>query len=338
MEPKSIAFYTAVAISLLAVSSATIFPTLVQVVQATTATTAPADDTAQAEGTQQAADDDTAQAEGTQQAAAEDEPNSSESNDATNNEASSDDGAGSQDQGLALAESPEAISCGTVIRESGDYSLPRSLNCLGRDGIIIVAEGVTLDLNGNTISSEADNSGSEENLMNFAGNSGIVVSNVDDVTIRGEGTITGFDTAIEIIGSSAAVVSGLTIEGNSLGVLLSNAEATEASRNTFSNNDAALVSYTSNGGVMMLNQVMDNEQGFVFENSDGNVVAANNILGNPGNGVYFDQRSNENEVDYNIAVENGVDLNNANGLPPDVNANNFGMHNICNVSEPPGLC
>src|SRR5688500_8991999 len=149
--------------------------------------------------------------------------------------------------------------------------------------------------------------------MNVAGNSGIVVSDVDDVTIRGEGTITGFDTAIEIIGSSDEVVSRFAIEGNALGVLLSNAMVPEACRNMFSNNDAALVSYTSNGGVMMLNQVMDNEQGFVFENSDGNVVAANNILGNPGNGVYFDQRSNENEVDYNIAVENGVDLNNANG-------------------------
>src|SRR5918912_1463794 len=36
MEPKSIAFYTAVAIGMLAVLGATIFPTLVQAVQAAT--------------------------------------------------------------------------------------------------------------------------------------------------------------------------------------------------------------------------------------------------------------------------------------------------------------
>ena len=54
MEPKSIAFYTAVAVSILAVLGATIFPTIGQVVQAQTTTE---QDNADDQGAEDNADD-----------------------------------------------------------------------------------------------------------------------------------------------------------------------------------------------------------------------------------------------------------------------------------------
>jgi hypothetical protein len=44
-------------------------------------------------------------------------------------------------------------------------------------------------------------------------------------------------------------------------------------------------------------------------------------------------------VDYNnILGHNDADINNADGLSPDVNHNVFGEHDNCGTSTPEGLC
>ena len=63
------------------------------------------------------------------------------------------------------------------------------------------------------------------------------------------------------------------------------------------------------------------------------------IYDNGANGVKFDAQSSGNMVDYNnILGHNDADINNADGLSPDVNHNVFGEHDNCGTSTPEGLC
>ena len=63
-----------------------------------------------------------------------------------------------------------------------------------------------------------------------------------------------------------------------------------------------------------------------------------NIIKGSVNGVFVDGQSTLNNVNTNTVVQNtGVDLNNGNGLPTNINHNVF-TDNNCNMSVPGGLC
>ncbi|HJU34824.1 MAG TPA: right-handed parallel beta-helix repeat-containing protein [Nitrososphaera sp.] len=332
MEPKSIAFYTAVAISILAVTSATIFPTLVQIVQA--------EPTAE-ENTAAAADngDNSSQQSAAEPEETDDEATEEDTGDAAEDDDNSDAATGPTNS-LRLAESQQAMACGTVVTEPDtEVSLSNDINCGpgDGDGITVLADNVRILLNGHTISSGASDSDLGDSAPNFAGGSGVVVSGAEGVTISGEGEINGFETGVKFIGSNGGGVSGVSLEDNNVGALISNSQNVELSKNTANDNGAGMIAQSSNGVVIILNQIMANEEGILFQNADDGVVVANNILGNEFNGYQADLRSERNRIDYNIAVQNGVDLSNDN-LPPDVNQNSYGMHNVCNTSSPEGLC
>jgi Periplasmic copper-binding protein (NosD) len=314
MEPKSIAFYTAVAVSILAVLSATTFPTLVQA--------QPTDDDAPADVEDEAINDET---EEENEAATEPEEDPEDN----------DNGAASQS--LGLTPSSGVASCGETIME--DVTLTSDLECGPGDGLTVAASGITINLNGYSISS-SDEAGSEDPSMDFDGSSGILVANVDDVDITGLGEISGFDTAVTVLGSIGVQIADLQLANNGIGVLMSGSEATEISRNTLTNNGIAVISDLSNHGVIAFNQVVANlEQGMLFLGSDINTVAANNMFGNGDNGIYLDILSNENTIDFNTVFGHEVaDLNNANGQPTNVNQNSFGENNNCGTSIPGGLC
>ena len=320
MEPKSIAFYTAVAVSILAVLSATTFPTLVQA--------QPTDDNDPADVEDEAINDET---EEENEAATETE----EENEAATEPEDNDNGAASQS--LGLTPSSGVASCGETIME--DVTLTSDLECGPGDGLTVAASGITINLNGYSISS-SDEAGSEDPSMDFDGSSGILVANVDDVDITGLGEISGFDRGITFMGSSDGHVTDLQIANNGVGVLISSSEATEITRNTLTNNGIAVISDLSNHGVIAFNQVVANlEQGMLLLGSDMNTVAANNMFGNGDNGIYLDILSNENTIDFNTVFGHEVaDLNNANGQPTNVNQNSFGENNNCGISSPGGLC
>ena len=318
MEPKSIAFYTAVAVSILAVLSATTFPTLVQAQQA--------DDDVPAEEENAAINQTEEEDEAVTEPEEKQKSNSANSNDN-----------GAESQSLGLLPSSGVASCGETIME--DVTLTSDLECGPGDGLIVAASGITINLNGYEISS-SDEAGSEDPSMDFDGSSGILVANVDDVDITGLGEISGFDRGITFMGSSGGQVTDLQLANNGIGVLISSSEATEISRNTLTNNGIAVISDLSNHGVIAFNQVVANlEQGMLLLGSDMNTVAANNMFGNGDNGIYLDILSNENTIDFNTVFGHEVaDLNNANGQPTNVNQNSFGENNNCGTSIPGGLC
>jgi parallel beta-helix repeat protein len=328
MEPKSIAFYTAVAVSILAVLSATTFPTLAQAQQA--------DDT---EESQQAAAE-TESAESTTEDPQEemnDEAEPEEEPQEEPKEENSNSAKSAASQSLGLLPSSGVASCGEIVNE--DVTLTSDLECGPGDGLIVGANDITINLNGYSITS-SDEAGSEDPSMNYDGSSGILVPNAQNVAISGLGEVSGFDRGITFMGSSGGQVADIQLANNDIGVLMSGSEGTEVSRNTITNNGIALISDSSNKGVIAFNQVVANlEQGMLVLGSDDNVVAANNMFGNGENGIYLDIMSNGNTIDFNTVFGHEVgDLNNDGGRSTNVNQNSFGENNNCGTSLPGGLC
>jgi parallel beta-helix repeat protein len=332
MEPKSIAFYTAVAVSILAVLSATTFPTLVQA--------QPTDDDVPAEEDNavinQTEEENEAATEPEEENEAATEPEEEPEEKQESNSANSNDNDAAS-QSLGLSPSSGVASCGQIVTE--DVTLTSDLECGPGDGLIVGASGITINLNGYSITS-SDEDGSEDPSMNYDGSSGILVANADDVDISGLGEISGFDEGVTFMGSSGGQVADIQLANNDIGVLMSGSEGTEVSRNTMTNNGIALISDSSNHGAIAFNQVVANlEQGMLFLGSDINVVAANNMFGNGENGIYLDIMSNTNTIDFNTVFGHEVaDLNNDDGRSTNVNQNSFGENNNCGTSTPGGLC
>jgi parallel beta-helix repeat protein len=407
MEPKSIAFYTAVAISILAVLSATTFPVVAQT-QETTDEQESQEQPAQEDSTNENNEDNN-------QAVTQSDSNNQQQTDGEDGNSATSNGngaAGSASERLGLQPNSGIASCGQVITQ--DVTLTSDLNCDSGDGLIVGASGITINLNGYSITgpnggggsqeaanptgsqgaanptsadSDDENGGQqqdeeaaeEEEAVNptsadsddenggqqqqeeeeeaaaeepeirpvttrqtadYDGSSGILVANADNVAIAGLGEISGFSRGVTFLGSSGGAVTDIQLANNDIGAVVASSEGTEISRNTITNNGIAVVSDGSNGGVTAFNQIVANvEQGILLLGSSDNVVAANNMYGNGASGIFLDPMSQRNHLDYNTVFgHEAADLNNADGMPTNVNQNSFGDNNNCGTSLPGGLC
>jgi parallel beta-helix repeat protein len=320
MEPKSIAFCTAVAMSILAVISATTVPTLALEQPDT-----------QSQDQQSTTADDGAAADKTDP-----KEDSAKSNDNSDDRGViKDNGAGSQS--LGLDPSRGVASCGQMVTE--DVILTSDLECGPGNGLVVTTDNVAIDLNGYKISS-AGETDSTDLPTGYDSSSGILVTDADNVVISGLGGIDGFDAGVRFIGSSGGKVTDVAFTNNNAGVVMSGADNTEISRDTMTNNKFGIVSGSSNEGTMAFNSLVANDrQGIVLIGSDDNVIAANSLYGNGNNGIYVDIMSNGNTIDFNTAYgHETADINNADGQPISVNGNIYGEHNNCGVSLPAGLC
>jgi hypothetical protein len=54
-------------------------------------------------------------------------------------------------------------------------------------------------------------------------------------------------------------------------------------------------------------------------------------------GIFVDAQSSQNIISANNVLQNAVDINNSNGLPININLNQYAENN-CEVSNPGGLC
>jgi parallel beta-helix repeat protein len=229
-------------------------------------------------------------------------------------------------------------TCGSVITK--DVTLRSDLQC-DKDGLIVGADGITINLNGHTIThNDGKNSNSAVDPTKiFGGNTGILVPNSNHIAVSGPGEISNFDTGIAFTGTSGGKVSDVILKNNKAGALILGSNNIEVSINTFSNNNYGVVSKSSQGDKVVFNSISGSKnQGIVFIDTDNSILAANNMFGNGQNGIFLDSQSSNNKIDYNNVFGQTTDINNANGLPPNVNNNDYGHNNNCMVSVPGGLC
>ena len=155
--------------------------------------------------------------------------------------------------------------------------------------------------------------------------------------VTGPGVIKGFQAGILATGSNNVQIKSIIITGNEIAVFTTGSTNTQVQENIIKNNNLGIASHSSKGASLMSNLITGNElAGVTLVNTHKAIIAANNIEGGQ-NGLFLDAQSSENTMNMNNVLHNVIDLNNANGLAPNINVDSFADNN-CMVSNPSGLC
>lgn len=174
----------------------------------------------------------------------------------------------------ALHEAPSAC---LVVTE--DTTLTADIGPCATNGIVVVADDVTLDLGGNTVF--ADN-GPEETV-------GILLAGVTGVTVR-NGTVEGFDAGVAIIGGGGNTIRNLNVLNNVNDFM-----------EPFDPRDPDLTPE-------QLRLVLcDYGDGITTSDSDNNVIEHNLVVGNgPYSGISLVGDSDGNLVQKNRVQDNNI--------------------------------
>ncbi|HEX5905000.1 MAG TPA: NosD domain-containing protein, partial [Candidatus Nitrosocosmicus sp.] len=226
---------------------------------------------------------------------------SSDSNDTNQSSQASD--SNSSDNASTAAPISTSLSCGQVIKQS--VKLTANLDCK-TDGIIVGADGITIDLNGFTLSGPGEKSSKV----------GIMFADNDEVTVQGPGTITEFQAGALFSGGEDNKISRVTFTGNEIAVFETGSKNVAIEDNLMFENSIGVAAHSSSGSKLTTNLFKANDlAGVTLVNSAANELAMNTIQGSV-NGIFLDGQSTENNVNSNNVLQNrGVDLNNGNGLP-----------------------
>lgn len=217
-----------------------------------------------------------------------------------------------------------APACGMVVK--GNVTLTSNLNCSG-DGLIIGDDGSTINLNGYSITGP----GAHSNKV------AIMVPNTDDVTIVGPGSLRNFQAGVLITGSDNVKVSSLNLQDNEIAVFMTGTGGTKMDENVIKDNTLGTAAHSGKSIIISNNLFSGNRlAGATFVNTAKSEISMNNIQGSE-NGVFVDTQSKDNVITHNNAFQNTLDLNNGNGLPPNINNNSY-QDNNCQTSNPSGLC
>jgi parallel beta-helix repeat protein len=215
-------------------------------------------------------------------------------------------------------------ACGQVIE--GHVELNSDLNCSG-DGLIVGADGTTIRLNGHTI----------RGLGTDSSKVGISVVNKDGVRIEGKGTIERFQAGILLSGAEGTSIKLMMLRANQIGVFSIGTGGLQSMQNIITKNNIGFTSQSSNALKLTQNLITANQLVGITLNTTDNSLISKNDVRESHNGIFVDPESNGNRIESNDLFENGVDLNNANGLAINVNSNSFSANN-CETSNPSGLC
>ncbi len=222
-------------------------------------------------------------------------------------------------------------SCGQEVTR--DTVLTSDLQCQGI-GMIVKGNGITIKLNNHRLSFTSSSDTKIPELEHI----GILTANQKNITIEGPGVITGFDKAIEFVGSGESSVRDLSLSANKIGISLTASNNITIYNNAIYQNTIAIASQSCNDGKIVYNQILQNvNQGIIIMASQNFTVSANSAIGNGDNGIFLDIHSFNNMLLSNSVFNQTIDLNNANGVPVDVSANTF-VENNCNKATPDGLC
>ncbi len=215
-------------------------------------------------------------------------------------------------------------ACGQIVQ--GNVKLISNLICKS-DGLIVGANNTIIDMNGFSLKGPGINSNKV----------GIMVGGQHNVTISGNGIITGFQSGIYLSGSNDVFAHEININNNKVAFYLTGAQNSEITNNMVNNNTIGVALHSSDGAKIKYNQLSQNKlSGVTLINTANTLISGNNIL-NTTNGIFVDTQSSLNDVDFNNVFNNVLDINNANNLPININNNHYANNN-CMTSLPSGLC
>jgi parallel beta-helix repeat protein len=228
-----------------------------------------------------------------------------------------------QQLGSLIEGTTTNAACGQVA--SGVVNLTANLNCSG-DGIIS-GPNTVVNMNGFSITGPGKDSSKV----------GIMVSNADNVVVNGPGTISNFQAAVLLSGSNGFKLDSTILENNQIAMFMTGADNAEVQQNMIKDNNIGIASHSNSGSKISSNLMSANQlAGITFVNTASSSMDMNNIHGSQ-DGVFLDEQSSDNTINANNVLQNAVDINNANGLPLNINSNQY-TENNCGISNPSGLC
>jgi parallel beta-helix repeat protein len=225
--------------------------------------------------------------------------------------------------GVAFADH---LSCGDVLTE--DTVLDADLqNCPG-DGLILAANGITLDLNGFTIDGD-ETSGA------LGGGAGVRVRpGATDTAVVGPGLIQEFSEGVVLDSNSGGAVIGVSLDRNTRGIALANASDALIQGNTVTNSwldGIRLDGFGTRDNTVKANRLKDNVFGLaVSSGASGNLLVSNTISGSRHWGIAFFGGATDNTAEHNHALFNGEGVHVSSGSTGTELVRNVANHNAGN--------
>ncbi|MGH2451376.1 MAG: NosD domain-containing protein [Candidatus Limnocylindria bacterium] len=198
---------------------------------------------------------------------------------------------------------PQSAECGRRI--DADFTLANDLTCEG-DALVIVADGVTLDLGGRTITGPG--MGPQTWPRPQLDSVGVRAGGHTGVTVR-NGSIAGFSTGVYFVDMTGSVIenvrsersrygfyldggTGNTVRGSAVSLNIYGLHLQSSNGNVIEGNQLSRQTYNSPGGYgiylynSMENRIVGNaiednvNWGIWFSAARGNVIYHNNVVGN----------------------------------------------------------
>jgi hypothetical protein len=198
-----------------------------------------------------------------------------------------------------------ALTCGQTVTTS--VTLTADITGCGGDGLIVGANGITINLNGHLISGSSGQYG----VLNGSHSSDVIEN----------GKITGFARGIEIEGGTATRLQGLRITGNSGAGVFTFFPAIITANVIYANGGGGItVGCCASDKSQITNNVINGNTGSGISMSftaAGSVISGNRVLSNTGIGVNVSAA--DVSVTGNTANANGTDgfdLTSSDTLPP----------------------
>jgi parallel beta-helix repeat protein len=198
----------------------------------------------------------------------------------------------------------QITSCGTVIRDGGEYVLANDLDCAGN--------GITVSFNTQQV--ELNLSGHRITGSNSPNKAGIRVESAAPVLIQGPGVISNFTAGDGIVLVAGGVqIYAVTCTGNQVGFYLSpgiyGKETQAIVRDSVAENNVDGF-YVASGGELTGNLANGNSQDGIFIATTQRARFSRNIATFNGRyGIATNQGSNNKDIRSNTALDNdGYDL------------------------------
>jgi nitrous oxidase accessory protein NosD len=206
----------------------------------------------------------------------------------------------------ALAPPAAAVTaitgCGQTV--TTDAQLTVDLTCPAGDGIVVGADGITVDLAGHTVTGSP------------TGN-GIDVTDHDDVIVGG-GSIVGFITAVRVFQGSgvtahllditvapgpltsgvvlgdtqSAVVADNVVRGGGIGVLVETSQGSTIERNQFDGPQQGVILNGASNSLVTQNRTTGSAAGIVIATESADTTVTDNVLTTGVSGIYVDPSGN----------------------------------------------
>jgi parallel beta-helix repeat protein len=220
------------------------------------------------------------------------------------------------------------VQCGDVL--TSDTKLRHDLRCGPGDGLVIGADGVTLDFAGHSLTGPG--------AYGAGAGGGVRAARVFDFVIR-NGTITGYAEGIVLDEARNGHVWAMVLKDNDRGINLAGGGGHLIEKNTVADNGRDAIRLgLSHGNVVTKNEVSGNVFGIgVADGSSGNIISKNTVAETTFDGIWTTGDSPGTEITKNVSTFNGEDGIDVDAVPTTVSKNTADGNGDLGIEAVPGV-